>query len=325
MTTTMLAPDPHFGMQAPVLESLTVRLPSGESATAKQVRHDSLSDPADPLSLVSQTDSVRLNGNLTVTSYTAATRHLVQTSPEGRQLFATLDAKGRTISARVGDLDSLTFSYDSLGRLIQQQQGGRITTYAYSPANGLLASVTDALDRVTQFAYDSAERLSRETRPDSSAILFAYDSVANLTSLTPPGDSAHRFQYTPIDLLSEYDPPGIPGPKPTKYFYNLDRQLDSLVRPDSITVALAYDSAGRPTEVTFDRGTLTLGYSATTATLTEIRTPEGDSLVVSYDGLLPTQVRWAGAVQGSVAVGLRQQLPCHLSGPRRYRRSGFLL
>jgi RHS repeat-associated protein len=123
-----------------------------------------------------------------------------------------------------------------------------------------------------------------------------------VTSLTPPGDSAHGFQYSPVGLVKQYNPPGIPGAKPTKYFYNSDRQLDSIVRPDSITVALSYDSAGRNTGVIFDRGTLTLGYSVTTGNLTKIRTPEGDSLVFSYDGSLPTQVRWAGLVDGTVGV-----------------------
>ncbi len=97
-------------------------------------------------------------------------------------------------------------------------------------------------------------------------ILFDYDANGNLASLALPVRPEHGFQYTPVGLVRQYDP-GIPGPKPTRYFYNLDRQLDSLVRPDSIKVALAYDTAGRPQAVTFDRGTLTLGYSPTTGNL----------------------------------------------------------
>jgi YD repeat-containing protein len=301
-TTIKLAADPRFGMQVPIVESLIVRLPSSLHATLTQLRHDSLTSPTDPFSLVSQTDSVSLNGAVTVSTYAAGTRHFVQTSPEGRQLFSTLDVKGRVVSARVADLDSVRFSYDSVGRLIQQQQGGRITSYAYHAANGLLASITDALGRVTHFDYDSAGRVIRQTRPDSAAILFSYDSTGNLTSLTPPGDSTHGFRYTPVGLVKQYDPPGIPGPKPTKYFYNPDRQIDSIVRPDSITIAVTYDSAGRPTAVAFDRGSLTLRYSSGTGNLTKVRTPEGDSLLFTYDGPLPTEVRWAGTVHGKIAV-----------------------
>jgi YD repeat-containing protein len=113
--------------------------------------------------------------------------------------------------------------------------------------------------------------VTTQIRPDSSEILFAYDSAGNLTSLTPPGKPAHGFQYNAVGLVTQYDPPTIAaGAKPTKYFYNLDRQLDSIVRPDSITVALGYDAAGRPNAVSFDRGSLTLGYSNTTGNLNRI-------------------------------------------------------
>lgn len=54
--------------------------------------------------------------------------------------------------------------------------------------------------------------------------------------------------------------------------------------------------------MTFDRGTLTLGYSPTTGNLTRIRTPTGDSLTFSHDGALPTEVRWVGTVSGRVGV-----------------------
>jgi RHS repeat-associated protein len=302
-TSTTLAADPRFGMQAPVLESLTVSLPSGVQATMKQVRRDSLSNPADPLSLVSQTDSVTLNGNTAVTTYTAATRRLVQTSPEGRQVSSALDPQGRVVSARVADLDSATFSYDAQGRLTRRQVGGRITSYAYSPANGRLANVTDPLGRVTQFSYDSAGRVTTQTLPDGRTIQFGYDASGNLLSLIPPGRPAHGFQYTSVDLTQQYDPPGIPGAKPTRYFYNLDRQVDSIVRPDSLTVAFSYDTAGRPSAVTFDRGTLTYDYSSTTGNLTAIRAPSGDSLLFYYDGSVAVQARWAGTVNGSVEVG----------------------
>jgi len=300
LTTSEITGDPRFGMQSPVLQSLTVQLPSGLSSTVMRVRRDSLGNPADPLSLISEADSVVVNGNTTVINYTGASRRLVRTSPEGRRLFSTLDATGRVLSARVADLDSVTFSYDARSRLTRRQQGGRITSYAYNPASGLLASITDPLQRVTQFAYDSAGRVTTQTLPDNRAIQFAYDANGNLTSLTPPGRPAHSFRYTPVNLTQQYDPPGIPGPTPTRYFYNRDQQLDSIVRPDSVTIAVGYDTAGRPSSVRFDRGTLNYAHSSTTGNLAAIRAPSGDSLLFSYDGSLPIAVRWAGTVAGSV-------------------------
>jgi YD repeat-containing protein len=254
------------------------------------------------LSLVSQTDSIAFNGHTSVKTFTLATRQIVASTPEGRVFTTRLDSLGQILSMQAGDLDSISFTYDSFGRISEQRQGARTITYQYDSSNGRVISVTDPLGRITRFGYDSAARITTHIRPDSNVVALSYDSAGRLISLLPPGDSAYRFQYSPVGLLQEYDPPGIPGSKPTKYFLNLDGQLDSIVRPDSVTISWAYDSAGRTTGISFDRGTMTFGYSSTTGNLIKIRAPTGDSLVFTYDGSVPTQYRWAGAVHGSVGL-----------------------
>jgi hypothetical protein len=99
-----------------------------------------------------------------------------------------------------------------------------------------------------------------------------------------------------MDLARQHDPPGIPGPTPTRYFYNLDSQLDSIVRADSTAIRFGHDAAGRTGSVTFDRGTLTFGYSPTSGNLVGMRAPTGDSLTFNYDGSVPTEVRWVGSM-----------------------------
>jgi YD repeat-containing protein len=49
VSRAVAAADPRFGIHAPVLESLTVQLPSGLSSIIRRVRVDSLSDPNNPL------------------------------------------------------------------------------------------------------------------------------------------------------------------------------------------------------------------------------------------------------------------------------------
>ncbi len=296
------AGDPRFGMQAPTLVSLVTRLPSGLADTILARRRDSLSNSADPLSLVTQLDSVYQGGFWSTSSYTTATRRLVATSAEGRQSFSRLDPQGRVVSAQVAGIDSVRYVYDTRGRLDSVIDGGRKTKYTYSGTSGRLASVTDPLGRSTQFSYDSAGRVKTQTLPDGRVIAFSYDSAGNLTSLTPPGRPAHGFQYSSAGLTTQYDPPGIPGAKPTRYFYNLDRQVDSIVRPDSLTIGFGYDGAGRPSTVSFDRGTLAFGYSPTNGSLTSIASPGGDSLKFTYDGALPKTVTWKGTLNGSVGV-----------------------
>ena len=301
VTTMTLGPDPRAGMLAPIVPTVTTQTPGGRTMVVTSKRVTTRPDSTNPLSLTSQVDSMSLNGQWNVTSYTASTRHFVATSPEGRQRFATLDAKGRIIAAQTAGLDSARFTYDNLGRLSQQQVGGRLFTYSYD-TRGRLLSTLDPLGRRDSLFYDGADRLIRRKLPNGQVVQFGYDTNGNLTSLTPPGRAAHGFQYTASDLRQQYDPPGIPGPKPTRYFYNRDKQVDSIVRPDSIAIRFAYDAAGRASGVTFDRGTVTFGYSPTTGNLMGMRAPTGDSLTFMYDGSLPTEVRWVGSVSGRVGV-----------------------
>ena len=301
VSTMVLAADPRAGFAAPALRSIVTRTPSGLTSVTTASRTITRPDSSNPLSLTTVVDSLSLNGRWTVRSYSAATRQLTMTSAAGRQRFMTLDAKGRIAAARVASLDSARFTYDSRGRISQLQVGGRGFVYGYD-SRGRLSNVLDPIGRRDSLFYDNADRLIRRVLPDGRAILLGYDSSGNVTSVTPPARPQHGFQFTPSGLTQEYDPPGIPGPKPTRYVYNRDRQIDSIVRPDSVSLRFAYDLAGRPTSLTFDRGTSTFRYSPTTGKLIGIRSPTGDSVTFTYDGSLATQVRWTGVVNGSVGA-----------------------
>ena len=294
--------DRRWGMQVPTVDSLITKLPSGLTSRFFERRTDSLANPSDPFSLATHTRRLVSNADTATVVYTAANRRTVQTSAEGRQAFTRFDLQGRVVASQVAGLDSVRYTYDTRGRLDSVIDGGRKTKYTYSGTSGLLANVTDPLGRSTQFSYDSAGRVTMQTLPDGRVIAFSYDSAGNLTTLTPPGRPAHGFQYSSAGLATQYDPPGIPGPKPTRYFYNRDRQVDSIVRPDSLKIGFGYDGAGRPSTLSFDRGTLAFGYSPTSGSLTSMASPGGDSLKFTYDGALPKTVTWKGTVNGSVGV-----------------------
>src|SRR5439155_12225298 len=82
---------------------------------------------------------------------------------------------------------------------------------------------------------------------------------------------AHTFTYRPDDLAQSYVPPSLGGGTwATGYGYSLDGQLTAVARPTGDSGLFAYDPTnGRPTGVSFSRGTLgsgslTYGYSGTT-------------------------------------------------------------
>jgi uncharacterized protein RhaS with RHS repeats len=73
-----------------------------------------------------------------------------------------------------------------------------------------------------------------------------------------------------------------------------------VLRPDSLAIDIAYDTAGRPSQLTLPNGQLRFAYSPTSGNLTTLTAPDGGTLSYTYDGPLPETVTWGGAVQGSV-------------------------
>ncbi len=306
ITTPVEGPDPRWGMQAPILKSLTVQTPLALTSTLTSTRAVTLTNPNDLLSLATQTDTLVINGRTYTSTYTQATRLLSTTTPAGRTSTVTLDAKGRVIQEQVTGLDAVSYTYDSLGRLstIMQGSGGtaRTSTLTYNSKNEL-TNIQDPLLRNVGFVYDLAGRITTQVLPDTRQIGYAFDGNGNVTSITPPPGPAHTFAYTPVDLESNYTPPDAGfSPRNTQYTYNLDRQLTLVTRPDGQTIQLGYEpTGGRLSTLTLPGSQVTTyAYGATTGTLSSITAP-GSTLNYNYDGSLLKQTTWTGTVAGNVS------------------------
>ncbi|MCK0536741.1 Lcl domain-containing protein [Alcanivorax quisquiliarum] len=252
------------------------------------------------------TELTTLNGKVSTLerdTRTGLTRH---TTPEGRKL--TIQADPLTLLPQQITLDGLLpmfFSYDNAGRLQNLSQGSgtqqRDTALSYD-ARGNLTSLTDAMGRTTTFGHDLRGRVTTQTFPDGRAVQYSYDANGNLTSLTPPGRSAHLFSYDGIDQVSTYTPPKVPeGHTVTLYHYNRDRDLVRIERPDDREVLFNYNTGGQLVGATLARGTISYQHNPLTGNLTQIITPEGNSLAFQWDGALLTTQSWSGEISGSVS------------------------
>ena len=306
LTTQVQGPDPRFGMQAPLLKSLTVQTPLSLTSTMTSSRAVTLTNPNDPLSLATQTDTLVINGRTYTSTFTQSTKTLATTTPAGRTSTVILDTKGRVVQEQVAGLEAIGYGYDALGRLstITQGTGGtaRTSTLTYNSKNEL-TSLVDPLTRTVGFAYDLAGRITTQTLPDTRMIGYSYDANGNVTGITPPGRPIHNFAYTPVDLESNYTPPDAGfTPRNRQYSYNLDRQLALVTRPDGQTIQLGYEpTGGRLSTLTLPGNLVTTyAYGATTGTLSSITAPSS-TLSYTYDGSLLKQTTWAGTVAGSVS------------------------
>ena len=223
------------------------------------------SDPENPSTLVSQTDSMTVNGKTATTTFTKASGTYASTSPAGRTSSVQTDAGSRPTQASVPGITPFTFGYDSHGRATSTTQGTRQATFAYTP-DGDLSQVTDSLGRVTTYDYDAAGRVTAEHLPGGRTVEFIYDENGNVTSVKPPSQPAHTFTFNPLGMLTTAQLPEESAiPRSTTYAYATpDHDLTKITRPDGQEANFAYDAAGRLSTLTDSEGASTFTYSPTT-------------------------------------------------------------
>ena len=297
-------PDPRFGMQVSLAKIQSLSTPGGLTSNTSHSRSVTLTNPNDPLSLMTQTDTVVVNGRTYAQNYNAATRTYTNTTPTGRQSAATVDNLGRILQSQIASLEPARFSYDSRGRLFSAAVGSglqeRRSTFTYNPS-GYLETITDPLHRTVRFNYDQAGRVISQLLPDNRMIGFSYDANGNLTSVTPPGRPQHAFDYTEVDLTKSYAPPNVgAGSNVTNYSYNTERRPTRILRPDGQAIDFNYDNAGRLKNLNLPGEQFDYAYHAVSGNLSSILTSNGEALTYSYDGFLPVHVGWTGPISGSV-------------------------
>ncbi len=292
-----LGRDPVWRIQVPIPTSETLTQ-GGLTMGLTASRSTTLGTAGNPFTVSRETDTQSINGRTYTRSFDGATRTYLDTSPVGRTLTVGLDSLERVASTQVGGLLATQLAYDGHGRLQSTTQASRTVTFAYDAA-GYLASAKDPLNHITSFVHDADGRLATTTLPDGRMTHYTHDANGNLASVTPPGKSAHVFTYTPVDLPASYTPPSVAGAGATSFAYNLDRDLTTVTRPDGSKIDYGYDNAGRLTSVAIPAGTTTLAYSSTTGNLAS-EAKSGETVAFQYEGSLPIQTAWTGAVSGSV-------------------------
>ncbi len=110
VTTSVDGPDPRWGMQAPLLSSLEVSTPGGLTSTLSTARSITLSNPEDPLSLATQTDTLVINGRTYTSAFDQTARLVTTTTPAGRTSQVALDAHGRVVQEQVPGLEAVSYT-----------------------------------------------------------------------------------------------------------------------------------------------------------------------------------------------------------------------
>jgi YD repeat-containing protein len=297
--TMQMAPDPDVGMQVPILNQTTLRMPSGLTSSISASRQLVLSD-ADPTIIVGRVDNIATNGRVYTIERDDVLRAFTTTTPEGRVGTRRTDLFGRTIETRTDGIRAFEYAYDSRGRVSQVTWGNRIWRYGYG-ADGRLETVTDPMSRVVGYTYDGGGRLASQIYPDGREVVYRYDNNGNMVAVVPPGRPAHEFRVDSRGVRSEYIAPDVGiSSGGTRFSYNLDGQLTTIERPGGTSVDFLYDTFGRPLQVMTPDGTMDYDYDPTAGRLAAITAPSGEQLNFTFDAVLPTIVESAGEVSGTV-------------------------
>ena len=109
-------------------------MPSGLQLSGSSSRKATLANPADPLSLTSQLDSLTVNGRTFTSLFDAAARTVTQTSAEGRQTVTQLDTVGRVVEERTPGVAPVQYGYGPRGFLTTVVPLGFSSVTVASPA-----------------------------------------------------------------------------------------------------------------------------------------------------------------------------------------------
>jgi len=266
----------------------------------------------DELNLVLVTDP---RGNATAMSYDAD-RNLIRRSAPGALGYDpeewTYTARNDVETYTDGRGNTITHEYDTAGNLIRTTAPlSAVTEYGRDPAGtGLLTSVTDPRDRVTNYGYDAEANLTSTTTPLGNATTMTYDAAGRMLTLVEPrgnasganpADFTTTFTYdgagnllTTTDALSNvteqtYDPVGNPltltdaNQRTTTFAYDEANHLASVTDARNGVTEYTYDQVGNlVTRTDANERTTTYAYDLA-GQLTSTTDPLTNAWELTYD------------------------------------------
>jgi RHS repeat-associated protein len=207
------------------------------------------------------------------------------TDQAGKVRRSLMDALGRLIrvdepnaSNNLGTVDApvqpTSYTYDTLGNLVQVAQGTQVRTFSYSSLsrlssannpesgtvtylydnNGNLGQKVDASNVTIIYAYDALNRATSRTYSDSTpTVTYIYDTLPNGKGrLTSVGNSVSLIGYGEYDALGRVKQSSQVTDGQTytmSYAYDLASNLTSQTYPSGRVVTTNYGNAGRLSQV----------------------------------------------------------------------------
>jgi RHS repeat-associated protein len=219
-----------------------------------------------------------------------------------RQLHAVTDPARRKVQYRwckCGDLSQLI---DAMGRLTRwlHDVAGRVTekqyadgskvTFAFAPHTGRLTGITDPKGQLKSLAYNLDGTLAsvsyQNAQKPTPGVSFAYDAVYRRpTSMTDTlGTTNYSYHPTTPGTLGAGHLASIDGPWANDTIAYTYDELGRISQRSvgGVLMSFAFDAAGRPTGVSNQLGSFTIGYDGVTSRVLSLTHSGGQKTEYSY-------------------------------------------
>ena len=246
-------------------------------------------------------------GKTTTYDYDLFDRLTTVTQPGNVITGYAYDRQDNLITVTDAESHATTYVYDDLGRLVSTASPDtHTTTYAYD-ASGNLICKTDANGNTITYTYDALNRLTAIHFPDSSQdITYTYDQGANgkgqLTDMTDPSGT-YTYTYDALGNLVTEEKTIDGVTYTTQYAYDPAGILTNITYPGGRTVTYELDTAGRVTQVTSTKESITSTLAENISylpfgPLQGLTYGNGTALSKTFDQLYRLTDLSAGSVQG---------------------------
>ncbi len=165
------------------------------------------------------------------------------TDPAGHARNFGYDALGNLTKMTDALGDSTTMTYNSAGQVtsVTRMVAGNALTSSMTYNGGVLATMSDPLNRPTHFFNDGVGRPVRITDPIGNMTRLTYDALDRVTLTTDPLGNSVQLNYDANgNLTSLKDPRG----DTTSYAYDALNRRTGMTDPLNQTETYTYDAAG---------------------------------------------------------------------------------
>jgi RHS repeat-associated protein len=216
------------------------------------------------LKLVTQPD-----GSTILYTYDGAHRLTMITDGLGNYVMCTLDNMGNCTAENSYDPSGSlrrahTRTFNALNRLYQDINAAgttAVTTTLGYDNNGNLTSSDAPLSRNTANQYDSLNRLTQITDPNSGLTKLAYDANDNLTSVVDPRALTTSYTHNGFNDVTKLVSPDTGTSTQT---YDSGGNLKTTTDARSAEASYSYDALNRVTQIVYADQTINLTYDAGT-------------------------------------------------------------